>query len=200
MTPGKAYHHGDLSNAALVVAEALLETEGAAAVSMREIAKRVGVTHRALYRWYPDRDAVLAALAAEGFRRLAATVRSTASMAPPTESRAAFVRAFLQFALQHKALYQLTMSRDRAALKRYPALGAAANDMVAASLEVFGEVEVQPRDFVIALWSLLHGLSDLYGAGLLAIRDDATLITYGLALTDRLTPLGLRPNSRRLVP
>jgi AcrR family transcriptional regulator len=185
----KTYHHGDLSNAALLAAQALLEADGAAGVSMREIAKRVGVTHRALYRWFPDRDAVLAALAAEGFSRLAGCVRGAATGKSPIEARAGFVRAFLQFSVRQKALYQLAMSRDRAALKRYPTLGAAADDMVSASLEVFGQVEAQPRDFVIALWSMLHGLSDLYGSGLLAIRSDDALVEYGLALSDRLTPL-----------
>jgi AcrR family transcriptional regulator len=189
MPATKAYHHGDLSHGALLAAEALLEDRGAAGVTMREIAKRVGVTHRALYRWYPDRDAVLAALAAEGFTRLAECVREAALAAPPTEARAAFVRAFLRFAVCQKALYQLAMSRDRAALKLYRILGVAADDLVSASLEVFGRIEAEPRDFVIALWSLLHGLSDLYGSGLLAIRDDDALVEYGLALSNRLTPL-----------
>jgi AcrR family transcriptional regulator len=189
MSLSRTYHHGDLSNAALLAAENLLREEGVSAVSMREIAKRVGVTHRALYRWFPDRDAMLAALAAAGFRRLAGCVRAAASSGQPSEARSSFVRAFLQFAVQHKALYQLTMSRSRAALKRYPVLGDAAADMVAASLEVFGGIDDQPRDFVIALWSMLHGLSDLYGAGLLAIRNDDALVDYGLTLSERLTPL-----------
>ena len=48
MSLSRTYHHGDLSNAALLAAETLLREEGVSAVSMREIAKRVGVTHRAL--------------------------------------------------------------------------------------------------------------------------------------------------------
>jgi AcrR family transcriptional regulator len=177
-----------VSKAALLAAESLLEADGASGLSMREIAKRVGVTHSALYRWYPDREAVLAALAAEGFSRLAACVRQAAADLPPAAARAAFVTAFLRFSARNRALYQLAMSRDRAALKRYPALGAAAEDMVKVSLEVFGGVEAKPRDFVIALWSMLHGLSDLYRSGLLAIRNEDALVEYGLVLAERLTP------------
>jgi hypothetical protein len=81
------------------------------------------------------------------------------------------------------------MSRARAELKKHSVLGAAADDLVAASLEVFGQVEAKPRDFVISLWSLLHGLSNLYGSGLLAIHGEAALVAYGLSLSDRLTPL-----------
>jgi hypothetical protein len=52
-----------------------------------------------------------------------------------------------------------------------------------------GQIADKPRDFVIALWSLLHGLSDLYGSGLLAIKSDDALVKYGLALSERLVAL-----------
>jgi AcrR family transcriptional regulator len=187
MDASKTYHHGDLSNAALRAAETLLQADGETGVSMREIAKRVGVTHRALYRWFPDRDAVLAALAAEGFARLGSKISEATTGRPLREAKPAFVRAFLEFSIRHRALYQLAMSRDRSALKRYPVLGAAAERLIAASLDVFGQIDAEPRDYVIALWSLLHGLTDLYSAGLLAIRDDDALADYGLMLSERLT-------------
>src|SRR2546422_330429 len=64
------YHHGDLPAALLRAAGKTLERRGIAALSLREAARRAGVSHNAPYRHFPDREALLAALAAEGFAHL----------------------------------------------------------------------------------------------------------------------------------
>ena len=58
------YHHGDLRTAVLAAAGELIENEGLDSLSVREAARRAGVSHNAPYRHFPDRDALLAALAA----------------------------------------------------------------------------------------------------------------------------------------
>ena len=156
---------------------------------MRAVAKRVGVTHRALYRWYADRDALVAALAAEGFVRMAASVRASVARAAGPAASAAFVEAYVRYSLSESALYRLAMSADRKSLATHRELGAAAKDLVAASLETFGGLGKQARDHVVAMWSLLHGVHELYSGGLLDIADDEAFVRYALGLVRRIGPL-----------
>ncbi len=72
---GTAYHHGDLRRSLIAAAQELLRSGGAEAVTLREAARLAGVSHNAPYRHFASRDALLAALAAEGSGRSAA--RST---------------------------------------------------------------------------------------------------------------------------
>ena len=64
------YHHADLRAALLASAAQILEEQGVASLSLREVARRAGVSHNAPYRHFPDRDSLLAQMAAEGFGQL----------------------------------------------------------------------------------------------------------------------------------
>src|SRR4029079_14956503 len=75
----RPYHHGDLEAALLRAAGKLLDKEGVEALSLREVARRAGVSHAAPYRHFPERDALLAALAVEGFEWLAVGQREAAA-------------------------------------------------------------------------------------------------------------------------
>lgn len=66
-----SYHHGDLRAACLRAARELLEEDGSAALSLRAVARRAGVSATAPYRHYADRDALVSAVAAQGYRELA---------------------------------------------------------------------------------------------------------------------------------
>ena len=175
-----SYHHGELKSAALAEAVLLLEAEGAGSISMRTLAKRIGVTHRALYRWFSDRDALLAEVAAIGFVKLAESIlRASPSI---SHDRDSFVRGYLEFSLAHPAIYDVAMSQNRAAIRRSPALEQAVQNLVAISIAAFDASGDEGRDAIMALWSLLHGLVSLYRAGLLAIGDDGALVAYGQRL------------------
>jgi AcrR family transcriptional regulator len=118
----RRYHHGEVRSAALAAALALLEREGAEAITMRAVAKAVGVDHRALYRHFPDRDAVLAAVAAQGYGDLLKAFRASSDVARPLH--AAF-SAYVRFALARPHLSALMLSRSRAAIDGDAALNAA---------------------------------------------------------------------------
>ena len=81
-TPKKApsktreYHHGDLRNALIQAGLAILAEEGTHALSLRAAARRSGVSHAAPYRHFADKEALLAAIAEQGFNTLAASVRA----------------------------------------------------------------------------------------------------------------------------
>ena len=107
------YHHGDLANALLDAALALVEHDGAEAVSLRELAQSLGVSRAAPYRHFADRDALLAAVAARGFEDL--IVVSEAALDGPGDGRTrlqAFGRAYFDFAARRPGLYRLMFESD----------------------------------------------------------------------------------------
>jgi AcrR family transcriptional regulator len=71
----ETFRHGNLPEALVEAALARLEREGAAALSLRELARDVGVNHRAVYRHFPDKLALLARVAEEGYRRMGAAIQ-----------------------------------------------------------------------------------------------------------------------------
>src|SRR5260370_30892193 len=86
-----------------------LEQYGEEALSMRELASRLGVSPRALYRYYPDRAELQAALAEEGFHRLRSALVDAVSMHVGKDALRACATAYLAFARSHPAWYVLLM-------------------------------------------------------------------------------------------
>ena len=83
----KAYHHGDLREALLEAGAAQLEAEGPAGLSLRKLGRQLGVTPGAPYRHFEDKDALLAALAAAGYRGLTAEILSATEGTSNAEER-----------------------------------------------------------------------------------------------------------------
>lgn len=110
----KGYHHGDLRAALLREAEDLLQTSGEAGLSLRELARAVGVSHGAPSRHFADKAVLLEALAVEGFRRLGTRLEAAATIDDrsfvPTLRDVAV--SFVRFSTENPALVDL-MSRYR---------------------------------------------------------------------------------------
>lgn len=150
------YHHGELRQTVLQKAGEILEKEGLAALSLRELARRAGVSHNAPYRHFPDREALLAALVAEGFELFAQALRK--------RPRAQMGEAYVEFALSHPERFRLMFggavkleSRDR---RTYEAL-----------LASFSDLGEGAQYAAAAAWSLVHGLSHLMLDGHFAGRE-----------------------------
>src|SRR3954468_21036415 len=105
----RPYHHGSLRAALLSCAERTLSEEGAGELSLRELARRVGVSHAAPRRHFADKQALLDALAGDGFQRLGAgRSASRAAAAPGVSGRMrAFGETYVRFATRHGALLEL---------------------------------------------------------------------------------------------
>ena len=108
---GNTYHHGDLARAALDAAYVLVAEGGVAALSMREVAGRLDVTHRALYRHYADREALLDAVAARGYEALAGALQSELARTAPGSVARAFLTAYAGFALADDLRHPVTAMR-----------------------------------------------------------------------------------------
>lgn len=159
---GKAYHHGDLRTAALEAGLRLLETRAADDLGLREIARTVGVSATALYRHFPDKKALMTALAGEGLRRLSEAQHEAADRAGGGKAGfAATGAAYVRFALANPALFRLIFANpdmDSSALTHEDsAMAFLRENARAAAAEHGGDPDV----IAIHAWSCAHGLAML---------------------------------------
>jgi AcrR family transcriptional regulator len=157
-TPRKAaYHHGALRAGILRSAAEILEQQGVAALHLREVARRAGVSHNAPYRHFADRDALLAALASEGFAQLGAVLDAAGAGGPRTRGE-----AYVRFALEHPQRFRL-MFGGLLRLDAHPALREAAAQTYRGLVDAFERVvgRESAATAAAAAWSLTHGLAQL---------------------------------------
>lgn len=176
------YRHGNLFEAARDAAYAQVAEAGMAALSLRQVAASVGVAHRSLYNHFDNREALLDAVAAEGFRRLAAAV------APMPDARR-FTDAYLRFALAHPRIYALMNSRPHGSMKDNPPLQTAAHLVITEAMRVFchdGQDSEARRRTVMKAYIILSGGIAQYAAGILDLPDDEALIAELTAMTQAL--------------
>lgn len=196
----RRYHHGDLRTALLRRAEEVLSASGVDALSLRGIARDVGVSHAAPRRHFADRQALLDALAAEGFARLGVALDAAATEpadgpGPFIDRLVALAEAYVAFAVRDAALLDL-MFAGKHRPGASPALVEAGRRAFAAPLELIaaGQAagDVVPGDVervATAGWAGVHGLAGLTNAGLV---DEADLPDLLPEVVERLV-LGLRP-------
>jgi AcrR family transcriptional regulator len=164
---GTPYHHGSLRDAAVDKALAHLRIGYAALPTLRELAAGIGVTHRALYRHFPDKDALAAAVAGAGFDLLAAAMVHAGGQNPRTA-----ITGYLRFALSEPGLYRLMFSLGSSALLREPYPGPMVRRVLAIATDAFAGADeaTGTRDRVISAWGMAHGLVELWRNG--ALRAD----------------------------
>jgi AcrR family transcriptional regulator len=164
----RTYHHGDLRRALLsAAAEAIVES-GPAALSLRELARRAGVSHAAPTHHFGDKAGLLTAFAAEGFDLLSAALAATRA---ETGSFLELGVTYVRFAVERRAHFEvmfrpelyraddpeLEAAQERAAAALYGGLTALPDGVAAADLPVAG----------LAAWSLAHGFASLWLGGAL---------------------------------
>ena len=173
-----SYHHGALREALLTASLKLIEAEGLSAVSLRRVAREAGVSPGAPYHHFKDRAAVLAALAAQGFRMLAEDLTAaTAAATNPIESLSALIHAYVAFAQRQPAYFrlmfrpELSESRlDPEAKEAEHAAEAAFDSTITALVEAGIIAPAKAEPFSVLIWSLGHGLASLWLDG--HLRDD----------------------------
>jgi AcrR family transcriptional regulator len=153
----RGYHHGDLRNGLLEAARAFLEEESLAALTLRAVARRAGVSHAAPYRHFPNHEALLVELAVEGFDELREAL-AEASRKPGSESdRVAHIgAAYMRFVAARPALARLMFGGQLPNRDQFPALGLKA-DAIGAEI---GHALSDPA-LGLAVWSSVHGLAML---------------------------------------
>jgi len=184
----RTYHHGDLRAALIDEGLALLATRAADAFSLREVARAAGVSATAVYRHFPDKTALMTALAREGLKQLgAAQAKASAAAGGGAAGFAATGRAYVAFALEHPALFRLIFASP--ALARAEGPGGIDHcpdpgdptDAATLLLDNAARVAGGGDAGVIATrsWALVHGLAMLMLDG--QIPADLALVDRVLA-------------------
>lgn len=173
-----------------ILAEArdLFAAEGAAAVTMRGIAARVGVTPMALYRYFASREELLAALVEQGHATFLGYLSRALSERTPAARLAAAGAQYLRFALDHPQSYAVMFMERDVPVGR----AAAARDEVATfrflvdrirDCAAAGELEVRDaEEAALLVWGHVHGLTSLFLAGKLEIERAAFEVLYARSI------------------
>lgn len=195
------YHHGDLRRALLAAVAEQVDEGGVAAVSLRDTARRAGVSHAAPAHHFRDKRALLTEFALQGQRLLAATLEDTEARGPTTGGQvAALGIAYARFAVTHPAHFEV-MSRIDVIDDDDPALRAVAqpnfdrlHDAVVAHQEASGwRSGWDPDRLAVMIWAQVHGLAQLWLGGFVAPHLRAggigafaeDMLTVGLGLPTR---------------
>lgn len=180
-SPAKAgYHHGDLRAAALDEGLRQLEHLSVEQLSLRDIARKVGVSATALYRHFPDKDALMGAIASRGFEMLADAQREAMTGLPPSDAFAASGRAYVRFAIAKPSLFRMIFS---CAVAQTHPFETAPDDSAAGLLirnvaKLMGQDTGDDERLVAAMraWALVHGLAMLILDGQVRLTDIDALI------------------------
>ena len=157
----------------------LIRVEGLASLSMREVARRAGVSHQAPYHPFADRESILARIAQEGFEELLLRMRETSAKAQGLEARLyAISHAYVTFALDRPAHFRVMFRPELVDLARFPeaqcAGEAAFQELLAFVCELRGVAGVdrtaEDDVWTSMLWSQAHGLACLILDGPLGLK------------------------------
>lgn len=182
--PRKPHHHGALKEALIAFALDAARAGVVEQMSLREASRQLGVSPGAVYRHFPDKEALMRALALRGFDMLAAGFEAVAPLAAPPEDAAeaearfrAMARVYVEFARDHFGLWRLMFGLAGAGLM--PEGRPSAFAWLQAALEALsrqGVTRAAGAEAAHFAWASIHGLADLRAASGLAIpRDDAAL-------------------------
>lgn len=163
----------DLRQDVLQASLALIEEGGLDRLSMREVARKAGVSHQAPYHYFGDREAILAALAGEGFSRLGQSLaRAAADAGEPGDAVVAMGKAYVDFAIRHPPYFQVMFRADAVPLDRYPEARKQENEAFGKLVEIdkafTGQAPEERRRIAVAVWAMVHGLATLILEGSLA--------------------------------
>ena len=179
-TTAKSYHKGNVREDLRKYAERILTEEGLEALSLRRIAREVGVAPSAVYNHFENRKALLASLAAEGFSQLYKTQKDAfAEHDDFEEGIRNLSREYLRFANRNPNLYRLMFSMEVKGRERFPELLRTGDDTFALSVNWwYGDGAHDPKKssseyhIPLTMWAASHGLA------LLVIDRQVTLSTY----------------------
>jgi AcrR family transcriptional regulator len=178
MTSAPADQHGEVRRLVLDAAIAIIETDGAESLSMREVARRAGVSHQAPYHYFKDRSGIFAAISEEGFTALAdafKSVRRQETSSGEVAAKAGLI-AYLRFAREHTGHFRVMFRNDICGVSTHEATGMASEEAFNELLEMVAQTigaSINPTDamtFALMLWSNAHGLATLVVDGPLSRR------------------------------
>jgi len=193
--PRRPYHHGNLREALLQAALRVIAELGPAAFTLREVARRAGVSHNAPYRHFRDKDALLAAVAAQGFRELTRAMRDAGERrSKPLDRLKQSGLAYVAFAVRRPEHFTLMFDA--------PVIACKDPEYLQASQEAFNTLVNYIRNCqeqrqlpagntlerALYAWSLVHGIAKLAVADRFPFRTKAALLKFAKFAVDQSVP------------
>ncbi len=197
MAKRQSYHHGDLRRALIDAAVELLAESDSDHLSLRQVARHVGVSHAAPYRHFEDKEALLAVVAEEGFKTFTRYLQTAVEATPgnPVQQFLGCGKAYVRYALENPTHYQLMFSEFPFCEDRFESLTKVANASFDVIVNVVAAGQTQKlfrsgdaRTVALGAWTQVHGLSLLLLAGRLGIEGDEAIAS----VTDALGRIMLR--------
>ena len=166
----KAYHHGNLRAELLDTAIEQLQSSGAEDLSLRALARAVGVSQTAPYRHFADKGELLAAMATRGYRNLLAALQAAGDQSPesPTQQLIGFAHAYVDYAGASPQLFKLMFGPAVQPAEQYPELREASRETFLLVQTILhrgmklGQFREQDHVYLAnAAWAGIHGLATL---------------------------------------
>jgi AcrR family transcriptional regulator len=173
----KKYHHGDLKNALILAGIEIVSQEGIKALSLRKVAQRVGVSHSAPYAHFTDKQALIAAISTEGYKKLHASVSAVAQQYQnnPQRQLVEGAWAYVEFATAEPDHFKITFSGVIEKEQAYPAFVEISHQSFALLVEIVqncqraGILKPGPTELLaVTVWGLMHGVISLILEGQLS--------------------------------
>jgi AcrR family transcriptional regulator len=165
MVPAPHDQHGDVRRLVLDAALDIITSTGAESLSMREVARRAGVSHQAPYHYFGDRSGIFAAISEEGFSALAGAFRDV-DFSNTSAAKAGFI-AYLNFARSHVGHFRVMFRQDICGVTDNEETANAASSAFDELLQMVARTigsSVDPKaahTFAFTMWSHAHGLATL---------------------------------------
>ena len=204
MRPRKPYHHRHLEETLLKTAIQLIGEVGPAGFTLREVARRAGVSHNAPYRHFADRDKLLTAVAVQGFRELTQAMRDAARrLAKPLDQLKAAGLAYIEFALRRPEHFAVMFDA--------PVAKHTSSDQTEAAEEAFGTLlelvkacqdnrQLPSGDtlqFALLAWTMVHVIAKLATAKRLPFDSRAEILKFSNFVIEESLPIDTETPTKR---
>ncbi|HEX7159110.1 MAG TPA: TetR/AcrR family transcriptional regulator [Edaphobacter sp.] len=195
MNRRKPYHHGNLRETLLEASIQLIAEIGPSAFTLREVARRAGVSHNAPYRHFHDKDDLLAAVAAQGYSELNDAMLQAAKRHSDALDRLKHAGlAYITFALRRPEHF--TVMFDAPFSRQARPEAAEASERAFSTLVSFVEAcQAQrllppgsPLQFALLAWTMVHGIAKLAITGRLPYRSRAKIVEFASFVIDESLP------------
>jgi AcrR family transcriptional regulator len=191
----RPYHHGNLREALLQGAVRVIAEVGPAAFTLREVARRAGVSHNAPYRHFRDKDALLAAVAAQGFRELTRAMqeagqRQSHALCKLKQSGLAYVTFAIRRPEHFTVMFDASVitSKDSEYLQASQEAFQTLVNYIRTCQEEGQMPAGNTLERALYAWSLVHGIAKLAVAGRFPFRTKAAMLKFAKFAIDESVP------------